>query len=112
MSDPSNRITRSTSSPLQLPGRDTIVAESVLGGPDAMVDARMILSRADLEQLLDVARSSLTGRVVLNRCGVKVRLYRRGDGHHYEVWSLVAGSMVAEQSPIIAPDGTAKLRIG
>lgn len=106
MSDPRDRLTRSTSRPLQLPGRDRVVAESVLGGPESSVDARLILSRAELEQLLDVARSSLTGRVVLRRPGLRVRLFEAPNGHRYEVWSFVAAAMVAEQTPILgANDG-------
>lgn len=106
MSNPRDRLTRSTSLPLQLPGRDRVVAESVLGGPEAGVDARMILSRADLESLLDAARSSLTGRVVLNRPGVRVRLFEAPSGHRYEIWSLVCSEVKAEQNPIIGADGS------
>lgn len=106
MGDLKDRITRSTSRPLQLPGRDRCVAESVLGGPTASVDARLILSRSDLESLLDIARSSLTGRVVLNRPGLRVRLFESPSGHRYEVWTFVAAEAVAEQNPIIGPDGS------
>lgn len=106
MADPRDRLTRSTSQPLQLPGRDRVVAESVLGGPDSSADSRLILSRADLESLLDVARASLTGRVVLNRPGVRVRLFESPSGHRYEVWSLVCSEVKAEQNPIIGADGS------
>ena len=109
MTDPRDRLTRSTSRPLQLPGRDRVVAESVLGGPSSTVDARLILSRSDLEQLLDVAKSSLTGRVVLRRPGLRVRLFEAPNGHRYEVWSFVAADAVAEQNPIFGADGSIAL---
>lgn len=111
MADPRSRITRTEDRPLQLPGRDRIVRESVLGGPDAAVDARLILSRADLASLLAVAESSLTGRVVLNRPGLRVRLYQSPAGHTYEVWTILASEAVPETSPIVL-GSTSRLRLG
>ena len=112
MSDVADRLSRIEDRPLQLPGRDRLVRDSTLGGPEVAVDARMILSRADLEAMLDVARSSLTGRVVLKRPGVRVRLFEAPSGHRYEVWTIVASEAEPESHPIIGSDGSARFRVG
>jgi len=111
MGSPADRITRIEGRPLQRPGRDRVVRESVLGGPEAAVDARLILSRADLATLTAIAESSITGRVVLNRPGVRVRLFESPAGHRYEVWSLVASEAVPEQTAILSGEAT-RLRLG
>lgn len=102
MSDISSRLTRIESKPLQLPGRDRLVRESVLGGPTSSADARLYLSIADLEKLIEIARSSVTGRVVLNRPGIRVRLWEAPNGHRFESWSIVAAEARAETSSFLS----------
>jgi hypothetical protein len=86
-------------SPLQRAGADTLLRTAVVGGPDRPGDRRVYLSSALLGQLLEVARSSPMGRVQVDRAGVRVDLYRRGDGHEYEVWTLVGADPKPEAMP-------------
>ena len=50
---------------------DECIGENMIGGPLSGRDVRMILDREGLERLLDIAKQSLTGRVVLNGVGIK-----------------------------------------
>lgn len=102
MSDIASRLTRIESRPLQLPGRDRLVRESVLGGPSSDADARLYLSVEDLERMIEIARASVTGRVVLNRPGIRVRLWERPDGHRFESWTIVAADARAETSSLLS----------
>lgn len=111
MSDVRDRLSRVEDRPLQIPGRHRLVRDSTLGGPDVAVDARMILSREDLESMLEVARASLTGRVVLKRPGIRVRLFEDPAGHRYEIWTIVAAEAEAERHPMLGLDGSARFRI-
>lgn len=78
--------------------QDTLLGESVVGGPLAAQDVRMYLDRQTLEHLLDVASASVVGRAVLHGVGVRVRVYEGGDGHRYSVWSLVSNPPQAERA--------------
>lgn len=78
---------------------DALVGENVIGGPLAADDVRMILDRATLEQLLDMARSSLSGRVVLHRVGFRQRVWRGVDGHTYQTLAIVSHPPVPESTP-------------
>jgi hypothetical protein len=78
--------------------QDTLLGESVVGGPLAAQDVRMFLDRRTLEHLLDVASASTVGRAVLHGVGVRVRVYQGGDGHRYSVWSLVSHPPQAERA--------------
>lgn len=86
-------------SPLQRPGADALLRTAVVGGPDRAGDRRVYLSSVLLGRLLEVARSSPMGRVQVDRAGVRVDLYRRGDGHEYEVWTLVGADPKPEAVP-------------
>lgn len=108
----SDRVTLSSDRPLQMPGRDRIVREFILGGPEAAVDARMFLTKAELTHMLEVANSSMTGRVILNRPGVKVRLFETEAGHRYEAWTIVAAEAKPERHAMIQDDGSLKFKIG
>ena len=79
---------------------------------DAAVDARMFLTKAELTHMLEVANSSMTGRVILNRPGVKVRLFETEAGHRYEAWTIVAAEAKPERHAMIQDDGSLKFKIG
>ena len=95
---------------LHLPGRDPVVADVQYGGPAEPelaisgdpTDRRLILDSGTLDLLLQVARSSLTGRVVIHHAGVRVRQYRAPDGHLYEIVTLVGDAPKPEESAIIS----------
>jgi hypothetical protein len=99
-------------SPLQRPGQDTLLRTAVVGGPDAGGDRRVYLSATLLGKLLEVARSSAMGRVVVGHAGLRVDLYRRDDGHEYEVWSLVGDQPVPERVPDFVRYASADWREG
>ena len=102
MSEIERRVVLDGAGPGQVEGRrDLLVHERVLGGPSVPLDTRLILSRADLEGLLAVARESLTGRVVVERCGLRVRVWRTDGGHQYETWTLLGAQAVAERAPFL-----------
>lgn len=96
--DPRNAL-KVNRSPLQQPGKDTLIRTATVAGPDAGGDRRIFLSADLLGQLLDVARSSLTRRVQVDRAGVRVDLYQRPDGHQYEVWTLIGADPKPEGLP-------------
>ena len=99
-------------SPLQRPGQDTLLRTAVVGGPEVGGDRRVYLSRQLLGQLLDVARSSAMGRVVVGRAGLRVDLYRRADGHEYEVWTLIGDPPKPEGVPDFVRYASADWREG
>lgn len=106
MSDLERRVVLDGAGPGSVEGRtDLLVHERVLGGPTVPLDTRLILSRADLEGLLAVARESLTGRVVVDRCGLRVRVWRTPGGHQYETWSLLGASASPERAPFVRSGG-------
>jgi hypothetical protein len=88
--------------PGQVEGRrDLLVHERVLGGPEVPLDTRLILSRGELEELLAVARASLTGRVVIERSGLRIRVWRTDTGHQYETWTLLGSALQPERAPFV-----------
>ncbi len=87
--------------PVQLPDRDERVRISTLAGPSKGLDTRMVLSVRELELLLDKARHSVTGRVVIPQVGIRVDLYRRPGGHQYEVWRIVGRDAVPERHGLV-----------
>lgn len=77
---------------------DKLIGENTLGGPLSRQDARMFLDGDTLEKLLDVARASITGRVVLNQVGFKQRVWQTPDGHVYQTLVLISLEPKAETS--------------
>jgi|TARA_B100000073_G_C23397156_1_gene437663 hypothetical protein len=73
--------------PLQ-DGGDDILVEFELGGPESNRDVRLYLEVETLDHLLSVARSSHTGRVVIDKAGIKIKLRRAKSGHQYETLHL------------------------
>ena len=55
--------------------RITVLRDVVYGGPDAepAADRRLVLDATQLQHLLDIARQSPTGRVVIHHAGLRVR---------------------------------------
>lgn len=87
------------SRPLQPGTGDTLVRTAVVGGPEKGGDRRVYLSVKLLAQLLDCARSSNMQRVIVDRAGVRVDLYRAAGGHEYEVWTLIGANPRPEPIP-------------
>ncbi len=83
------RLLKVNDDPLQLPDRDPCIRTIDVGGPRTGRDVRLSLSVAELEQLLEVARRSLTQRAVINQVGLRTYLFRTPAGHQYEVWKLI-----------------------
>ncbi len=92
-------VMKVNASPLQLPGRDELIRTSVIGGPETGGDRRFLLSVETLKHLLEVARSSPVRRAQVNYAGVRVDLYRRSDGHQYEVWQVIGSKPIPEPMP-------------
>lgn len=93
--------------PLQLNGRDHLIREAEFGGPGSDRDSRFYFDRKELEQLLEIAKTSVSGRVIIERAGIKVRLYAAPSGHQYESWHLIGTRAVPEarENPTITlPD--------
>ena len=95
-------VPRVNANPLQLPGRDRVVRTVTTAGPDEPGDRSLYLDSRTLAMLLDIARSSATGRVRVPRCGVRVDLYEQPDGHRYEVWRFIGGAPEPEPMPAVA----------
>jgi len=98
---------RVNNNPLQAAGRDELMREAEFGGPASSRDSRFYFDRKELEQLLEICKSSVSGRVIIHHAGVKVRLYRSGSGHMYEAWHLIGSKAVpeAKENPTISlPD--------
>mgnify|MGYP003112870884 CR=1 FL=1 len=85
--------------PLQLAGQDEILREYVLGGPHSNRDVRLILDSETLDQLLAIAKSSDTRRVVIHRAGIKMKVRRATSGHVYETLHLEGMMPVPEKAP-------------
>jgi len=79
---------------------DKLVSEQTIGGPLDPRDTRMILHRRDLEMLLEVAKTSLSGTVVLNRAGLKVKTWCTREGHHYQTMTLLSAPPKPGASPV------------
>ncbi len=79
-----NDRVRRIDTPIQIAGQDEILTEWEFGGPTCMRDVRLIMDVDTLGHLLDVARSSMSRRVIINRAGFRVKLRRARTGHCYE----------------------------
>ena len=79
--------------------QDKLIGETIVGGPQSANDARMMLDVQTLEKLLRIAKSSLSGRVVLNQVGFKVRVWRGGDGNTYQILSILSHPPKPESTP-------------
>ena len=86
--------------PIQTPGIDRKIRTATVAGPEVGGDRRLYLSATLLAQLLDVARSSPTRRVQIDRVGLRVDLYSDPRNREYEVWTLIG----APPSPEPLPD--------
>jgi hypothetical protein len=95
MSDPL-RTLQVNNTPLQIDGQDETLREFTLGGPDCGRDVRLFLDRKVLEHLLEVSKSSNTGRVVLYGAGIKMKVRRSKSGHLYETMHLTSRYPVPE----------------
>jgi len=96
--DPRN-VMKVNERPMQLPGRDELLRTATVGGPEKAGDRRIFLSKGMLSNLMEVAQSSPTGRVQVDRAGVRVDLHVDGNGHQYEVWTLIGANPKPEQLP-------------
>lgn len=100
--DPHN-VMEVNRSPMQRPGMDKLLRTAVVGGPNQGGDRRCYLSTRLLSQLLEVSRSSIMQRVVVDGAGVRVDLYVDPSGHKYEVWTLVGAKPRPEPLPAGLP---------
>lgn len=83
---------------LQHPGKPTIERAVVMGGPAEGLDRRLILHVEQLEQMLDVARSSLSQRCVVHHFGLRVVLLRENSPpyHRWQCVYLIGDPVVPE----------------
>ena len=95
MNDPMRSL-QVNDTPLQIAGEDETLREYTLGGPECGRDVRLFLDRKVLEHLLDVSKSSNTGRVVLYGAGIKMKVRRAPSGHMYETLHLTSRFPVPE----------------
>tara|TARA_R110002020_G_C15876121_1_gene738625 strand:+ start:85 stop:447 length:363 start_codon:yes stop_codon:yes gene_type:complete len=95
MNDPMRGL-QVNDTPIQIAGEDETLREFTLGGPDCGRDVRFFLDRKVLEHLLEVAKSSNTGRVVLYGAGIKMKVRRSKSGHMYETLHLTSRYPVPE----------------
>lgn len=86
--------------PIQSPesGEDRKVYTATYGGPDAGLDARMIITGEMLTKLADVAKASHLGNVTLPCPGLQIDVYQQPDGHQYEIWKFVSRSPIPAKS--------------
>ena len=75
--------------PLQDPGKDEILRETVFGGPNTGRDVRLYLDVKTLEYLMNVARSSNMQTCMIGRAGICIQVYKSNGGHVYEVWKII-----------------------
>jgi hypothetical protein len=94
-----NNVLKVNERPLQSPSGPRLVRTATVGGPELAGDRRFYLSSDLLAKLLDVARSSPMGRVEVQRAGLRVDLYVDGNGHEYEVWTIIGADPKPERLP-------------
>lgn len=77
--------------PLQYgPDYPEVLSDMEIGGPEDPADRRLVVDAATLQHLLDIARSSLSQRVVLHHVGLRVQVLRDSDtGHRWEHVTLI-----------------------
>lgn len=73
---------------LQRWGEDECLREYSFGGVHTDRDIRFYMTRQELEMLLEVSKSSSTGRVVIQKAGLKLRVCRDSNNHLYETLHL------------------------
>lgn len=78
---------------------DPIIHMRTLGGPEDPSDRRLVLRVADLEAMLNVARSVPSGALVIHGLGLVVKTHRANNGHQYESVMLVGSKL----EPMAAP---------
>jgi len=81
-------------------GLDAKIGENTIGGPLSGQDVRMLLDRKTLQQLLDIASQSLSGRVQLDGVGFRQRVWRSGNGHVYQTLTLISLQPRPERTPV------------
>lgn len=87
--------------PVQLgPDYPEVLHDREIGGPRDPSDRRLVLSVAELEQLLEHARASLTQRAVLHHVGLRVRTLQGSDGHRWDHVTLIGSRIEPEPAPI------------
>lgn len=91
--------------PIQRPGADPLLSEEYAPPRGHNLDVRWILDKAALEQLLEVARASRSGRVLVHNATLRVRHWRGGDGHSYATLSIGGSGAVPEDPLIVSPRG-------
>jgi len=82
-------LIRETFRPLQRAGAPTLIRETAIPPEGHVRDVRWIIDREALVRLLAVAERSPTGRVIIHRATIQVRLWQDGD-HRYETLSLAS----------------------
>ena len=86
--------------PLQTSG-DVCLRVASFGGPECGRDATLILDRKQLLELLDIAGSSLSGRVEIKHPGIQVKVLQRNNGSQYELWTLIGAEAKPESVPFL-----------
>jgi hypothetical protein len=76
--------------PIQIAGQDEIMREYTFNSQLNDQDVRMYLDIPTLEKLLEVARQSRLGKVILHGAGIKVSVRRSRDGHIYSVLGITS----------------------
>ena len=83
---------------LQRFGQDEVLREYSFGGVHTDRDIRFYMTRQELEMLLEVSKSSSTGRVVIQKAGSKLRVCRDSNNHLYETLHLSGLAPCPEKS--------------
>jgi hypothetical protein len=86
--DMNNRLTINRN-PIQRPGVDPCLRQTVFGGPDASRDVRLYLDTASLKHMLEISSKSSLDMAVINMAGLEISVYQSGSGHTYEVWKII-----------------------
>ena len=99
--DPKTSV-RVIGNPLQKPGHAEILRVVIFPSDDNPIasagDRRLILDVATLDQLAEVAKHSLTKRVVIHHAGIRVETRCDRSGHIWEVWKLTGLQALPERS--------------
>lgn len=79
-------------------GYPVVLSTMDIGGPMDPADRRLVLDVQTLEHLLSLARSSITGRVVLHHLGLRVQVLRDSSGHIWEHLTLLGSEPKPESA--------------
>lgn len=72
------------------PGHPEVLADREIGGPHDPTDRRLVVDSRTLAHLLEIARSSTSGRVVLHQLGIRVQTLRdHTTGHIWDHCTLL-----------------------